>query len=83
MSAAVIDKNYERIRGDLISRGLTYDRLLEDIVDHVCCMLEEEMEKGSDFDASYQRVLGSIPDRQLPLIQHQTLLNLDKKYLLN
>lgn len=80
MIAATIDNNYERIRSDLISRGLTYDRLLEDLLDHVCCMLEEEMERGDDFEASYRRVLGSIPDHQLPLIQHQTLLNLDKKY---
>jgi len=80
MSAAVIDENYDRIRGDLISRGLTYDRLLEDIVDHVCCMLEEEMGQGKDFESSYQRVLNAIPDKQLPLIQHQTLLNLNKQY---
>ncbi|MGW8317580.1 MAG: GldL-related protein [Bacteroidales bacterium] len=76
----MINKNFERIRSDLISRGLTYDRLLEDLLDHVCCMLEEEMERGDDFEASYRRVLGSIPDHQLSLIQHQTLLNLDKKY---
>lgn len=80
MSAAVIDHNYERIRGDLISRGLTYDRLLEDVMDHVCCMLEEELDRGDDFETSYRRVLDSIPEKQLPLIQHQTLLNLDKKY---
>ena len=80
MIAATIDENYERIRSDLIHRGLTYDRLLDDLLDHVCCMLEEEMERGSDFDTSFRHVMDAIPDKQLPLIQHQTLLNLDKKY---
>lgn len=80
MYAAVIDENYERIRGDLVRRGLTYDRLLDDLLDHVCCMLEKEMQSGNDFNTSYQHVMGSIPEKQLPLIQHQTLLNLDKKF---
>jgi len=80
MISVVIDENYERIRGDLVRRGLTYDRLLEDVLDHVCCMLEEEMDKGEDFESSYRRVLNDIPENQLPLIQHQTLLNLDKKF---
>ncbi len=82
MSAAVIDNHYERIRDDLVSRGLTYDRLLDDVLDHVCCMLEEELERGADFETSYRRVLSGIPENQLPLIQHQTLLNLDKTYQL-
>lgn len=80
MSAAVIDNNYERIRGDLVSRGLTYENLLEDVLDHVCCMLEEQLDHGEDFETSYRRVLDTIPEKQLPLIQHQTLLNLDKTY---
>lgn len=80
MFAAIFDDQYERIRGDLVSRGLTYDRLLDDMLDHVCCMVEAEMETGDDFESSYNRVLNAIPENQLPLIQHQTLLNLDKKY---
>ena len=80
MIAAAIDDNYERIRADLVSRGLTYDRLIDDMLDHVCCMVEESMEEGSDFESSYDQVLDSIGDKRLPEIQHQTLLNLDKKF---
>jgi hypothetical protein len=35
MIAGTIDDHYERIKGDLVSRGLTYDRLLDDLLDHV------------------------------------------------
>jgi hypothetical protein len=80
MITAVIDDNYERIRSDLVSLGLTSKRLLDDMLDHVCCMVEEEMGSGNDFESSYRRVMDTIPDGQLPLIQHQVMLNLDKKY---
>jgi len=80
MIATIIDENYERIKGELVSRGLTYDRLIDDVLDHVCCMVEEYMIQGTDFESAYSRVLGIIGDKRLPEIQHQTLLNLDKKY---
>jgi len=80
MIAATIDDNYERIKGDLVNRGLTYDRLIDDVLDHVCCMVEEYMSEGKDFESSYDQVLDTIGERALPEIQHQTLLNLNKKY---
>ena len=80
MIAATIDDNYDRIKADLLSRGLTYERLIDDMLDHVCCMVEERMDAGSDFESSYNNVLDSIGKKRLPEIQHQTLLNLDKKY---
>ena len=80
MIAAVLDDNYERIKADLVRLGLTYDRLLDDLLDHICCMVEENMEEGEDFESSYSHVLGSIGENRLSEIQHQTLLNLDKKF---
>jgi len=80
MIAAVIDDNYDRIRSDLIRLGLSYDRLIDDMLDHVCSMVEECMGDGEDFESSYRQVLDSIGEKRLPEIQHQTLLNLDKKF---
>ena len=80
MIADTIDDHYERIKEDLVSRGLTYDRLIDDVLDHVFCMVEEYMNQGNDFESSYARVLKSIGEKRLPEIQHQTLLNLDKKF---
>jgi len=82
MIAAVIDDNYERIKADLVRRGLTYERLLDDLLDHICCMVEENMKEGEDFESSYNHVLDSIGETRLPEIQHQTLLNLDKEFQL-
>ncbi len=80
MIAATLDDNYERIKADLAGLGLTYDRLIDDVLDHVCCMVEEYMDAGNDFESSYSKVLQSIGEKRLPEIQHQTFLNLDKKY---
>jgi len=80
MIAATIDDNYDRIRSDLVRLGLTYDRLMDDMLDHVCCLVEENMVEGEDFESSYNQVLDSIGEKRLPEIQHQTLLNLDKKF---
>jgi hypothetical protein len=80
MIAAIIDDNYDRIKSDLVRLGLSYDRLIDDMLDHVCCMVEEYMHEGEDFESSYSQVLDAIGEKSLPEIQHQTLLNLDKKY---
>jgi hypothetical protein len=80
MIAASIDENYDRIKADLVGRGLTYNRLIDDLLDHVCCLVEEYMFEGYDFESSYKQVLESIGEKRLPEIQHQTLLNLDKKF---
>lgn len=80
MTADIIDNNIDVIRKDIISRGLTYEPLIDDITDHLCCMIEEKMEKGSSFEKAYMDALNSIGDNRLPEIQHQTLILLNKKH---
>lgn len=80
MIAEVIDANLDRIKSELVDQGLTYDRLQDDILDHVCCMLEEEMIDGNDFESSYNHVISSVGEGTLKNLQHQTLLLLDKKF---
>ncbi len=70
MIAATIDDNYERIRDDLVSRGLTYDRLIDDVLDHVCCMVEEFMSHGNDFETSYDQVLETIGEKRRSSTKH-------------
>lgn len=76
----IIDDNIERIESDLKARGMTYDRLIDDLLDHVCCLIEEGMETGKDFETSYSQVLDSVGEYRLKEIEHHTLLLLDKKF---
>jgi len=80
MPSVAIDENLERIRSDLLRQGLSYEPLMEDLLDHVCCMVEDHMNEGYDFQSSYELAKERIGDRRLAEIQHQTLLNLDKKH---
>ncbi|HCC70225.1 MAG TPA: hypothetical protein DEQ09_03620 [Bacteroidales bacterium] len=56
----ITDDNVDRIRKDIINRGLTYEPLVDDILEHLCCMVEEKMECGDPFEKSYNDALGSI-----------------------
>ena len=76
----IIDEKLGWIDSDLKRRGLSYDSLRDDILDHVCCLLEEEMVNGNDFDSSYARIMDNIGNERLRDIEHQTLLLLDKKF---
>jgi len=80
MNSAISDKNIELIKSDIRDLGISYESLLDDILDHICCMVEDEMESGKDFNSSYSDVMDSIDKKQIPDIQHQTLLLLDKKF---
>lgn len=80
MNAGIIDRHLPGILKDLEARGLTYGRLQDDILDHICCMVEEEMEAGRDFQSSYRDVMDRVGENTLSDIQHQTLLLLDKKF---
>jgi len=80
MIADIIDDNVDRIRIEIINLGLTYEPLVDDVVDHLCCMVEEKMEDGDSFEKSYAKAFNSIGDNRLPEMQHQTLLLLNKKH---
>ena len=76
----IVDNKVEWIESDLKTRGLNYESLREDILDHICCLVEESMEQGNDFDSSYSEIIEDIGNERLQDIEHQTLLLLDKKF---
>ncbi|MDZ7739945.1 MAG: hypothetical protein U5K32_12950 [Bacteroidales bacterium] len=80
MTADIIDNNIDNIRKDIINHGLTYEPLIDDLLDHICCMVEEKMEKGDSYEESYTDTINSIGENRLPEIQHQTLILLNKKH---
>lgn len=65
------------IRRDLVNSGITLPELLDDLLDHLCTGIEEEMAAGSNFDTAYEQLRElSIPGGAGE-IQSETL------YLLN
>ena len=70
---------------DLISRDIrrqdiVFSHLFDDLVDHVCCDVENEMQNGADFSEAYRRVRQKIGSNRFKEIQQETLFLVDKKY---
>lgn len=80
MDAVIIEEQLHRIRSDLAAQGLTYESLQDDILDHLCCMIEEKLEEGDDFESSYGEIMSDIGGNTFSNLQHQTLLLLDQKF---
>ncbi|MDF1572062.1 MAG: hypothetical protein P1P82_10635 [Bacteroidales bacterium] len=80
MNAVIIEDQLHRIRNDLAAKGLTYESLQDDILDHLCCMIEEKLEAGEAFDVSYGEIMSDIDGNTFSNLQHQTLLLLDYKF---
>ena len=70
----------DRISGDIDKQGLTYTLLKNELLDHVCCNIEEEMENGKTFNDAYRKVKQQMGSRRIRQIQDETLYLISKKY---
>jgi hypothetical protein len=70
----------DQISRDIRSQEITFSHLLEDLIDHVCCDVEYEMQEGLDFTDAYKKVKQKIGSRRLKEIQEETLYSVDTKY---
>ncbi len=73
-------QNIDQISRDINKQEITFSHLLEDLIDHVCCDVENEMQKGLDFKAAYHSVKQKMGSRRLKEIQEETLYAVDTKY---
>jgi len=60
--------------------GLRLPDLRDDLLDHLCCIVEEEMQQGADFEAAYQHALSRLCPNGADEIERETifLLNIQK-----
>jgi hypothetical protein len=72
--------NIEFLTREIRSSGITYSHLQDDLIDHVCCDVENEMLQGLPFDKAYERVKQKIGIDGLNRIQENTMLLIDKNY---
>ena len=72
--------NIEFLKVEISNSGLTYSHLLDDMIDHVCCHVETEMQKGLPFEKAYEMVKRQIGIGGFERIQQDTLYLIDKNY---
>ncbi|MCK6650539.1 MAG: hypothetical protein L6Q66_12850, partial [Bacteroidia bacterium] len=73
------------IENDIKIRGITSPDLSIDLLDHICCLIENELDEYRDFDAVYQDVLSRFGEKGLKEIQLETnrLLTFKHYYIMN
>jgi hypothetical protein len=70
----------DQISKDISKQEIIFSHLLEDLIDHVCCDVEYEMQKGIDFSEAYRNVKKKMGSGRLKEIQKETLYQVDTKY---
>lgn len=73
-------QNIDQISRDISREEISFSHLLEDLIDHVCCDVEYEMQKGKSFTVAYKSVKEKMGSGRLKEIQEETLYLVDTKY---
>jgi hypothetical protein len=73
-------ENIDLISNDIKKQGIVFSHLADDLTDHVCCDVENEMTKGLSFNEAYSKVKQKIGFRRFTEIQEETLYAVDSKY---
>jgi hypothetical protein len=79
--AIVKDEHIDFILNDISSKGVVINDLKENILDHVCCILEKEMPDDADFYDFYEEIIPRFFDNDLKEIQKETEYLLASKYI--
>lgn len=73
------------IENDIKVRGITSPDLSIDLLDHICCLIENELDEYRNFETVYQRTLLLFGEKGLKEIQDETnrLLTFKHYYFMN
>ena len=70
----------DQISSDVKMQEIGFSHLYHDLVDHICCDVEYNMQQGMSFEEAYNMVKAKIGNRGLKIIQEDTLYVVDSKY---
>lgn len=73
----------EEIEKYLHDGGLSFDPLKSELLDHLICDIEAQMNKGTDFSHAWQTVKQGIPNNHLRHIEKETMELMNKKINVN
>lgn len=78
------DEQVNTIRQVLAGSGITHEKLRDDVLDHLCCVMEVKLSGSADFAQVLQESVNELAPDGLSTIQHETvfLLNSTKIMLM-
>ncbi|MEX1001135.1 MAG: hypothetical protein WDZ35_03390 [Crocinitomicaceae bacterium] len=76
----VTDDQIDFILDDITKKGIVTEDVKYNILDHVCCIIENEMPKGEDFYEFYRNTIARFYKNELKEIEDETVDLLTFKY---
>lgn len=73
------DSQIDFILNDIRARGVEMEGLQDNLLDHVCCIIEQNLEANGDFEHFYQKTIRTFYKDALWEIEEETLLLLTFK----
>ncbi len=73
------DDQVDFILSDIQQKGIAMEELQQDLLDHICCIIEERLEENGDFETMYQSVVRTFYKNELVEIEQETKLLLTVK----
>ena len=78
--ADLTNREIEILNREIDKQGLTYTRLQNELLDHLCCDIEAKMDEGVEFLKAFEEVRSRLENRRIQEIQEETLLLINQKY---
>ncbi len=76
------DKEVSFIKGEIEKSEISISELKDDLLDHFCCFIENELNKGSSFESAYVKALNHICPNGFDEIQKETIYLLNSKKII-
>ena len=77
----ITEQNIREITVLVEARGVEMKELSYDLVDHICCMIEEKMESGKNYASALEESIASFGKKGIRQIQEETTFLLTKNIL--
>jgi hypothetical protein len=69
----ISDQQIDYILNDIGARGVEMESLQQNLLDHVCCIIENNLEENGDFESFYQKTIKTFYKDALWEIEEETL----------
>ena len=75
----ITDEHIDFILCDIKDNGVENEDLQNNLLDHICCIIEEQLEQNGNFEECYQRIKTSFYKQSYSEIEEETKLLLTYK----
>lgn len=77
----ISEKQIDFILDDISARGIEMVGLQQDLLDHICCVIEHNLDEDGDFESFYSATISSFYKMELKEIEEETInLLIHKNY---